>query len=213
MSAEFNPLKERERHVIKSGTEILGGAFLSRAAIVVDVEENPGMYNTVLDAINGNVATLSRLGDEVPSHTILRATDKMVGRFVRLHDEGYQRILKHEAELRGLTRVTQDDEIGLSRFISMAGICQQHSLLAATMLRLLQERGDLGGTVSLETGKSILYPNAPLDHPDRHTRVIFSEEGQDYSLDINTGVSRLHEPFQSLEEGGIGRLESGSVLR
>jgi hypothetical protein len=196
MSVEFNPLEERERHIIEPGAEILGGILLTRAAIVVDVEENPEPYNAVLGVIDDRVAGLKGLGSEVTAHDFLKVVDRTVVRFVPFYQAGYGKILKNEAELRGAERITQEHEIGLSRFISLAGICHQHSLLSGTMLRLLQERGDIGGTISIEPAKSLRFPEAPLDHPDRHTKVIFSEGEQSYSLDINTGVSKLRKSLE-----------------
>ncbi len=195
---ELKPLEDRNRHIIESGTEVLGGKLLTRAAFVVDAEENPEIYGRILELIDERMAGLERMGAQVGSYDRLKATFAAVSRVLPWNEPQYAATLKAEALSRGVERVTTDHEIGLSRFIGVAGMCHQHSLLSATMLRLMQERGDLGGNVSVETAAS-RGSGVSADHPRRHTRAILIEEGVRYSLDTDTGLTIRRHPVNPVD--------------
>lgn len=163
---------EPARHVIEEGTEILGGVLLTRAGIVVDNTENPGAYQAVLEAVDRELPV------DGPDHAIdvLSAVGRVVGRVMPYDTDEYRRLLKKEASARGEDYLGPEDRIGLSGFINVGGICHQQALLEATMVRLLQLRGDLGGSVSVVSG----LPGP--DHPDRHTKAVFTEDGLRFTL-------------------------------
>jgi hypothetical protein len=57
------------------------------------------------------------------------------------------------------------------------------------MLRMMQERGDLGGTVSLEIPEPQVGSGVSADDSRRHTKTVFTEAGMRYSLDTDTGLT------------------------
>jgi len=184
MNSLLVPLETRERHVIRSGTGIVGGVLLARAGIVVDFDENPDPYLEVL----ANVRQRLEWEDVWSTHTILKAVRGATDRSIPYDPRGYQRTLRQEAERIGVDNLTPENQIGLSQFMESGGICHQWALVGATTIELLQRGGELSGSVSLESGQ----PNEA--HPDRHVMVDFTEAGQEqtYTLSINGG---LYPPF------------------
>lgn len=153
---------------------------MTRAAIVVDTDENPALYQSMLDEVDEKI---ERQKDRSPS-VILDAVKEVADNRIPYDPRTYKQILKLNAEDLGVRRLTPYHQIGLSEFIyAGAGICHQYSLLAGAVLRLLQERGDMGGRVSLDSG----LPSP--SHPDRHTMVSFEEDGQSFVLQINRPVA------------------------
>lgn len=190
MALFVNPCESRERPIIKSGTEILGGVLLTRTGIAVDTDENPTVYRSVLDEVDEK---MERAEDQ-SAHTLLQAVDCVVKRRISYDLRTYRKILKTNAEDLGVQHLTPYHQIGLSEFIyAGVGICHQYSLLAGVVLRQLQERGDLGGRVSLESG----CPNP--DHPDRHTMVTFTEDDQSFALQINASVAALLKSYLKIK--------------
>lgn len=186
LEVHLEPLEERGRQVIRAGTEILGGVLLTRTGIVVDTEENPEPYEDILRTLDDTwkFEEENYLDWERSNPVILKAINREVDKRIKFAGtQDYGRILRREAESRDLQHLTQSDKIGLSTFItSGSGICHQSALLSATLIRLLQQRGDIGGEVSLESGR----PNQ--DHPDRHTFVKFSDAGENFTIDMVSGI-------------------------
>ena len=186
----MNPLKDVPRHVIEPGAEVLNGVFLARAGIVVDIDENPEPYETVLADID---ARLSRPDDwvdrEITLLDTLWAVHESANKFAPFNKLGYAEVLKDEAARHGVDRVSPEHHIGLSTFIAeqtgyftrpIGGICHEHSLLSAAMIRLLQLRGDVGeGDVDVRRR---------TNHPDEHTIVELTLESEWYQIDWPTGV-------------------------
>jgi hypothetical protein len=181
--SDLLPVESHGRHVIREGTEILGGVLLTRAGIVVDVEENPEPYQAILADIDRSLAR----SEAVSIHTILRTVKSTAKEQIPHQGDRYFETLRDEAALHDVQRLTPDHHIALSRFLGRGGICHQQSLLDATMLQLLQQRGDIEGTVNLES----CLPSKV--HPDRHTRVAYTAGGHDYILD-HVGVHPIFDP-------------------
>jgi len=180
MNVKLSPLQSRERHVIEEGTEVLGGVLQTRVGVVVDFDENPDIYYGVLSDIDDRLAKRS----DVSTSVILKTVEAVVGKKINHYPRGYQHILSNEAESQSIRRLEPTHEMGLSKFVHLeVGICHQHTLLSATMLRLLQERGDIGGTVSVES------PRGNKWYADRHTNVAFSEGGENFTVNVAGGVT------------------------
>jgi hypothetical protein len=135
----------------------------------VDTDENPEHYRAVMEEID------ERLGhiDDAQTFDVLRVTEAVAAHVLPYDDDDYRELLKTEARAKGVDRLGAEDYIGLSKFMFIGGICHQQALLEGAMLRLLQQRGDIGGAVSL----AFYYGN-----PEVHTKVIFTEEGRDFIL-------------------------------
>jgi len=167
-----------ERHIIGPDTEILGGVFLGRGAIVVDFEENPEGYESTYEALD---AVLPEASEE--PLVIVQTINEVVRKVIPLDRVATRAVLKSEAEARGLPRIGSQDEIRLSKFIGVGGICHHQTLLGGTMLRLLQDRRGIGGTVSVEPGQ--LYK----DVFDRHVWLRYTHG--DRRIIIDTGDNHV----------------------
>lgn len=189
---DLNPIERRDRTVIAEGSEILGGVFLSRVGIVIDVDENPEPYQKAMDMIDARLAKSVKLGDELTNLEILTAVERTAHKLAPYNPRGYTKLLKNQAQQLGIDQLTEQDQIGLSTFITeregvfawpIGGTCQHYTLLNGALISLLQQRETLGGTVAVQSTR----PDA--HHPDRHTRIVFVDEPNKYIIDIATQVS------------------------
>ncbi len=146
MTAEA--LQLEGRYTIAPDTEILGGVYYRRAAIVVDFAENPAKYEEAYGWLERILDREEDPNSLLPlGHAVSQVTKGMIA-FQRLVSG---MILKAHAESLGLERLTESHALGLSVFMeSGAGSCHHQALLAGSLLRLLQDRRDIGGHVSLE---------------------------------------------------------------
>jgi len=136
--------------VIGPETGVLNGVFptLERGAIVVDFEENPRLYEMAYRSVENRLSRERRqpFGPLAPA----RIVNQVVKEMLPFKYAATQLILEKEAEARGIEAIGPADEIELSRFIG-GGVCQHQTLFGASLLCLLQDRQDIGGTVSVRT--------------------------------------------------------------
>jgi hypothetical protein len=182
---QLNPLQERDRHIIVDGSSTIGGIFVCRASIVVDVDENPGVYQEVVDAVDESL--LKRDWAEIVYPVdILESVYSIVDkRFLPYDTKAYAQVLREEAEARNKERLDKEDQIGLSRFFNVGGICQQQALMFSAVLELLQIRGDL-------TVEKVGIESADIfgeEFVDRHIGAqVIGLDGEEFLLDTLHGV-------------------------
>jgi hypothetical protein len=149
------------RPIIDSGTEVVNGVLLCRFALVADVRENPQPYEAVYDSLD------ARLPGGAEPLEIGQAVNATVQQAIRFEPVETNPILRRIADERGLPRVGLRDEINLSIFMAEGvGECYEQALLGAVMLRFLQDRRGIGGSVSLERSR----PKPMTHHFVRYTR-------------------------------------------
>jgi hypothetical protein len=191
--SELNPLEVGDRPTIEEGSEIIGGVLLTRVGVVVDLEENPKPYLKAMEMVDGWLEP-PELEWEEPNTVkeILLAVDRAAKRYAPTRIRYYEEFLAEQAKLRGVDRLTNQDQIGLSSFIldrevygPVGGICHQRTLLTASLICMLQNRGILGGSVSVQSGR----PNP--QHPDRHTSVSFIDGEEEFVLDAASGLYQI----------------------
>jgi hypothetical protein len=133
--------------IIDADTEILGGVFIARNSIYVDFEENPGPYEKVYD----EAEELLSGRPELTPLEMVRVVSDVVGEAMPYCEDARGLVLKREAKARGMERLSMTDQVNLSEFIREGGgLCTQKALLFGTIVRLLQDRLDIGGEVSIE---------------------------------------------------------------
>jgi hypothetical protein len=192
-SAYFNG-----RHVIGPDTEILGGVLFGSGAIVVDHEDNPAPYEegyAMVDNLLARSADPSLLEVAFAVNNVVR---KMVP-FSDPNKEGtpdIRDILRSEAEARGLARISREDEVPLSLFVGDAGVCHHQTLFGGVLLRLLQQRRDLKGRVSVD-----LAPPDLATEPERHVwlRYIRGKERVIIDSSSTPPVLKLERPVRILD--------------
>jgi len=153
------------RHIIGPDTEVLGGVFFGSGAIVVDYEENPWPYE------EGYALVEDFLGQRgVPSPMdIGMAAGDAVDQLMPFSEKNVCQVLSAQATARNLKRIEREDEVNLSLFMG-GGICHHQTLFGGSLIRLLQDRRDVGGTVSVE-----MSPLVFVHEPERHTMAAVCE--------------------------------------
>src|SRR5665213_238266 len=102
--SELRPLVDRERPLIRNGTFELGGVLATRVGIVVDIDENPEVYQEVIDQVDERLAD-SGATDFVSEseHTTFALSDgfriinRAVTRLTPFLNEVYKEVIKEEA--------------------------------------------------------------------------------------------------------------------
>ncbi len=157
-----------EHHIIGPGTKFSGGIFLGRAAIFVDIEENPGPYEYAYRVVDGILTE----DDQTSPFLIAAAVNTVVRGILPFSSSTWAQILKEEAKTRGVLRLNQTHKLGLSKSIFEGGRCHEQTLMKALLLELLQERRGIGGEASIDP------PSTVDSHPDRHVWARYTRDGQ-----------------------------------
>lgn len=183
------------RPVIGFGNEILGGVMLSHTALVVDVVEHPETFEELYDKV------LGRLDDDSPL-AIGQTITQVIQEEVPTAPDVVIGVLKDAAREVGKRRVGIMDEIGLSEYLERhGGTCHHQSLTAAVMLRLLQKRRGVDGTVDIDR-----FSFEPGSHAwGRWTRdesVIIVDPAFDYATDLKRDPS---SPSRKYRRNLLGR--------
>ncbi len=173
-SVPSNSLTAGPRQIIREGTEVLGGVFHGRNVIAVDFDENPDPYESAYRNFEGILPDASLVESLVLARHVVHAARQVMP----FSPTNVRKTLRAEADARGLRRIREQDEVGLSRFVG-GGTCQHQALFAGALLSLLQERRDIGGDVSVEWEPSGLS----AEDPTRHIWVRYTKEDQRIILD------------------------------
>lgn len=126
----------QDRPNIETGTQILGAVFTGRAGVYVDFTESPTPYTLAIKQVD---MVASSNGDESLENT-LNGIVAVTNRFIPFNLSEYERVLKEQALMQGVSRLTPQHSVGLSNFIGRAGICQEHALFSSAILSIIQER-------------------------------------------------------------------------
>jgi hypothetical protein len=170
---------------------VLGGVFFGRNAIVVDVEENPEPYELAYMSFEDALSDTS----QVPSLEVAQNVGHVVREMMPFSISNVRKVLRAEADARGLDRIRPKDEIGLSRFMG-GGICQHQTLFTGALLCLAQERCGIEGSVSVEWEPSLSTPD-----PERHVWVRYTRGDEKIIVDDSnpTPVFKLERPVASTD--------------
>lgn len=160
-------------HTIGHGTEVLGGVFHGRHAVVVDFAESPGPYEAAYERFEEVLPDASLASPLGVARNVVHAARQVVP----FSPANARKVLRAEADARGVRRILERDEIGLSRFEG-GGTCHHQALMAGALLNLLQERHGIGGETSVEWDLS-----GSLVVPSRHIWVRYTKDGQRIILD------------------------------
>lgn len=158
----------------------------------MDISEVPEPYEVAYAKVE------HAIGDATQTSPVdvSKAVEKVVDGTMDFARSRVRKVLREEADARGVKRLQSKDEVGLSRFIEAGGgICQHQSLFSGALLRLLQERQGLQGTVSLQWLPPRIGEVA-VD-PERHTWLRHTVHGERIILDNSnsTRVFKLEKPL------------------
>lgn len=136
--------------LIGRDTEILDCAYEGiEHTVLVDYSRNPELYERLTD----RAAAVLPPHREGPGAAFAVGTrlNAFVRGAVSYDEDAFARALKQDARRRGKRRISTVDLVPLSLTIERGfGICYHQSLALGVVIRLLQRRGVLAGTVSME---------------------------------------------------------------
>lgn len=190
-----------ERQLIGPDTEILGGVFLARGAIVVDFEENPAPYEALYDVVDKTLPP----GSEDSLLRTAEAVNWCVVKAVPYSPATTASVLKRQAEARGLQRIGLRDEIALSSFIEAGGgVCHHLTLVAGTMLRLLQDRREQQRSVSIDQAPTSPQAHAWVRYTEEEERVIV-DPSEDHVIRLGNHPDSWDRKYLRSEEKLVGK--------
>jgi hypothetical protein len=187
------------RPTIARDTEVLGGVLRAGHAVAVDYDEVPEPYEFVYEYID------RQLPDDRQISPFFTALNVVYGvqEAVAFSKPVAGRVLRSQADQRNMDRIGRDDVVGLSEFIKAGGgICYHLALIDAVMLRLLQNRRGLPGTVSIDR---------QTDQPESHTWVRYVADGEKVALDASVPHVALIGSMDQLDQQYMRPYEKPSV--
>ena len=181
------PILFAEHRIIGRGASIIGGIFLSRAAVLVDYAEYPVPYDqayTVMD----NMLAPDQKRLLLP---IAKTINMVVRKFLPFSANPDHHILRNEAQVRGIDHIDRSHVVGLSKFILDGGNCQQQALLGGALIELHENKYGIEGEVS------IYPPPSNKDIDDRHVELRYMLGNQTVRIEspINS-ISLVGKPIE-----------------
>lgn len=181
--------------VIGRDTDVIGGVFLGRGAVLVDMADNPDPYEEAYARLEQRLPE----GMEDEPMEMAHAVVAAVKRTVPFDKVSPRIILRGLADELGVRYIT-NEVVGLSEFFG-GGNCQHQTLFAGAMVQLLRTRRGMEGTASVD----VMPLESGFDNPeeDRHTWLRYTRGDDRYVIDASPDapwhVFRLSKPIGEFE--------------